>query len=685
MPEIAVCNSQIITASDIYKFNLSKEGPFTCLNCDKPLQFRQSRNAEKSYTEHFYHPNNIKNTHIECETNTLERLRDNDTWHNKVSNFIDLENREIIRSMNNVKHIVDAYDPLNDMGIEFQNSPISVEAIQSRDTLTHLDWIFNVQNQYLRKVKIGNRVICEIPHENWEKAVKVVKNKVYLFTGNKEWVLLEDRESYRIEVEGLLRNVWIGKPVSFQKLHDETVLQNILTKEGLEYFQTIDNETKKVGIIYARCKKSMYLLDGIHRRYINRHIFQMNDILAIKSVAGSGKTTTLLELAKIHSDKKILYLAFNRSLIDEINMKIKNQNIKNMFPLTFDKLLHTLYIMVKKREPTIVDLTPQSIKEIIPWFKGKPFQLRKYYVDLYTRFCQNDKYTIPEEFCKKTINKFSIKTEVSFLNSLWNKTLNHQLLTFQNLRKLSVNQHWFKDNLDKIYDMVFIDETQDFDIMMLKMLLEDTKLPKVFVGDPKQSIYKWRGSINAFNYLPLSSLIVEFYSTFRIGDPACEEIRKKFKDCWMVAKNENNTLLSSDKTILQGEKYSYLFRTWRNLLVTASEQKDIWICNFRDQVEKMRKLHATLSTFQDNNDEEFPDDLPMFLRSLTKEQLENLVDKIDVNIVSKAESKYKFYTIHAYKGLEDDNIRISSDLDKDNDENLYYVALTRGRKKILQD
>lgn len=221
MPDIAVLNEKIVTIPDIYKFNISKTSPFLCFNCDKPVHFRQSRNADNNYTEHFYHPNNVKETHIECERNTLERVRDNDTWHNKLSGLIEQENREVVRKNDAVKHIVDAYDSLNDMGIEFQNSPISVEAIQSRDATTHLDWIFNVENQYIRKVQIGNKIVCEIPHDNWEKAVKAVKNTVYLYTGRKEWILLEDRENYHIEIDKKRRNVWIGKPCSFQKIHDE--------------------------------------------------------------------------------------------------------------------------------------------------------------------------------------------------------------------------------------------------------------------------------------------------------------------------------------------------------------------------------------------------------------------------------------------------------------------------------
>jgi hypothetical protein len=99
MPDIAVLNDKIITIPDIYKFNISKSSNFICFNCDKPVHFRQSRNADTNYTEHFYHPNMVKDTHIDCERNTLDRFRDNDTWHNKLSGLINNENREVLERM----------------------------------------------------------------------------------------------------------------------------------------------------------------------------------------------------------------------------------------------------------------------------------------------------------------------------------------------------------------------------------------------------------------------------------------------------------------------------------------------------------------------------------------------------------------------------------------------------------
>jgi len=55
------------------------------------------------------------------------------------------------------------------------------------------------------------------------------------------------------------------------------------------------------------------------------------------------------------------------------------------------------------------------------------------------------------------------------------------------------------------------------------------------------------------------------------------------------------------------------------------------------------------------------------------------------NIVLYEDSKIKLYTIHSYKGCEDNNVRIYNDIDNIKEPNLYYVALTRGKKNIFLD
>lgn len=586
-----------------------------------------------------------------------------ETWHTHLLSLIEDESRSVVRD----SHVVDAYDKDNDMGIQFQDSPITVEEVQLRDT-TYVHWIFNVESQYIRKVKVGKKVVCEIPDSTREAAVRAVKNRVYLDTGCREWIYLEDRESYQIELEGMIRHVWIGTACSFKDIYDETCLQNILTQEGIDYFNGRTADLQSVPSMNARCKKSMYLLDDIHRAYVYKHKCKANDILAIKSVAGSGKTTSLLELAKIHSTKKILYLAFNRALIDDISLKIKKQGIDNLYPVTFHALARKAYISVKGAEPQYTTLTPQTLSSVDPWYNDKPYGLKKSAVKLYTTFCGS----------VMSLERFS---DSNLLKMLWTKTLDGKLLTQDSILKLCFVNHWLKGFIDQTYDMIMIDETQDFDMLMLRMVLDDTTIPKIFVGDPMQSIYQWRGCINGFNYLPHSALILEFYSSFRVGNPACDLIRQKFKNCWMISKAKHETVLTDT---IDGS-YTYLFRSWKKLLTTAEKTKNIWVCNFEAKAETMRKMHPALRKGGGFDDGE--DDLPKFLRMLTEDQLEGMISSIEDNSTSKEEATYKFYTIHSYKGLEDDYVRIADDIEEKygDDKNLYYVALTRGMKTIAED
>ena len=111
--------------------------------------------------------------------------------------------------------------------------------------------------------------------------------------------------------------------------------------------------------------------------------------------------------------------------------------------------------------------------------------------------------------------------------------------------------------------------------------------------------------------------------------------------------------------------------------------KNIWIFNFDKQKEKMRKLFNTVQYMDQEELESFEDDLPKFLCSLTEDKLEELIDNIENNLVDNNDAIFKMYTIHSFKGLENEIIKIADDIDGDEEENLYYVALTRGTRIII--
>ena len=564
-----------------------------------------------------------------------------------------------------------------------------VQIIDNKNVNLNIDnnknLIINIEDIFVKKVEVGKYAVFEVI-ESIKSIIELNSSNVFIKTIYNEILWLRNKKIFKIEIDNKIIDVWFCKIISY----DDLVKECNLTVEEKDFFSSNnDNKNQSIDInsvkmIYGRCQNSMEFLDKTHRQYVSKMKFQKNEIIAIKSVAGSGKTTTLLELAKQHKNKKILYIAFNKSLIIEIKDKIKSQKIENLFPQTFDALMRGVFVSRNKFDPDIVDLKPQNIQNYVEWFNNKPYRMKKSYTQIISKFCAQTQYDNIVDFCVKNYG-----AEKKLINILWEKIQKMQLITFDSIRKMAQMKHWCKDYIDNCFDMIFIDESQDFDNIMLKILLDDTTIPKLFVGDPKQAIYEWKGCINAFEKLPKETTMIEFYSTFRVGEPACSQIRDKFDNCWMISKSSNITDLesSSNYQIQPNDKYVYLFRNWKSLLQTAQNTEKVWIYNYESQIEYIKKLHAKLSVSKLSEDDmnEFADDLPMFLLKISKEDLERLIDGINKNICSKDSCMVEMYTIHSYKGLESNIVRIFNDIDIKNEPNLYYVALTRGMKKILVD
>ena len=541
------------------------------------------------------------------------------------------------------------------------------------------DWICDVSGQSTWRILVGNLGVCVVPTSMWATSIAETDRNVFLHTGCVEWIWLVDRSTYTVCIEKKEYCVWIGEMCKFSDVLKNTSIKQNTTCEARKKLKN-DKPIQTSNSLFARCVKSVDLLDNVHRDYISKHTFKKNDIVAIRSVAGSGKTTTLIDLMQRHGSKKILYLAFNKSLITEVKDKLTHLKIKNTTPMTFDALMYRLYTSQNGNTQKLSDLKPFTIGSVVPFLSNKNFTLKQYYCDLFTRFCGDVDYKCIDEFCKTTLeNKNSF-----VLVDLWNKCLANEFMCFDSMRKQAFVFEWCKQYIDVHYDMVMIDETQDFDMIMLQILLRDTTVPKIFVGDSKQAIYDFRGCIDAFEHLPNNAIFVEFYSTFRVGNPACQTICKKIPDCWMVSKSPVETIFVNSYSM--EEKYTYLFRTWKQLFKVAAKKKSIWIYGFDRKKSEIIALHAKISKFKhiESNGGD-SDDLPMFLKTLSASDLKMIIDNIEDNSVDFEDARIRMYTIHSFKGMEDDNIRVHWDISVDKHRTLYYVAITRGMRKILME
>jgi hypothetical protein len=515
---------------------------------------------------------------------------------------------------------------------------------------------------FVRRVLCGKFGVCSAPLDD---------TVTFIQSPHDEWVWIRSRLKYRVEVEGDVRMLMFCQIIT----HEEVTLLTRAAGRVPPPHEDRDTHVPEVHMIFGRCEASMRFLDGKHRDYVNTLPLKNSDILAIKSVAGSGKTTTLLKLARgVHCEKRILYLAFNKSLIEEIKQKAP----VNLHPRTFDSLL---YATITPRPSNITDVKPYNIGKIVPWLANKPWKMKEKYAYMFDAFCNQIEFDSPEMYAHHKYRK-----PERILHSMWEDAVKRKFQTFGTIRKMCHDGRLCQGVIDKQYDMIFIDESQDFDPLMLSILLRDTTIPKVFVGDPRQAIYQWRGAVNAFDKLPKRATTVEFYTTFRIGEPACSLIRRRFTDCWMIPGKTHSTQLVSGSPPLHA-KYTYLFRSWRCLFETARSTKNVWINEFDRQATYMRQLSEKLKKYELSEDDkaQFSDDLPYFLISLGQGELDKMLEDIESNSVSKEDCVCEMYTIHAYKGLEDDIVKVHNDIDIEKEENLSYVALTRGKTLIVEE
>ena len=554
------------------------------------------------------------------------------------------------------------------------------------------DWVCDISEykEHTKRLTVSNFCVCVIPDEQWVKNVTQVERNVFMQTGYKEYMWLVDSTDMKVEIDHKICTVWIGEICKLKDVINNTGLRYLLTKEDkLLIASSNTSKMPKIATLNARCEKSMYMFDEIHRKYIDKKDFKKHDVVAVKSVAGSGKTTTLLNLAKYKPNAKILYMAFNKSLINEIKSKIKTHKINNLIPCTFDSLMYRLYTFQGKSIDKISSLNPYLLSDLGLMSKHN-YGNKKQVCDLFEDFCANVEYKDIHSYCSNKLNNIVERSRneyVNVLKVLWDKAENGSIITFNTMRKLAYVHGWCDPFLDTNYEMIMIDETQDFDLMMLKMILNNTTIPKLFVGDPNQSIYQFRGNIDAFDYMPSTAEVIEFYSTFRVGNPACKQIAEQIPNCWKISKSDHNTKLVSSFSS-NCSKYTYLFRTWRSLLLSASQIHGVWINNYESKKTEICKMHKRNRNMKSDPNVEDAD-LPKFIKSMTSKELESLFDAVEENLVSYDSSCVKCYTVHSYKGLEDNYVRISSDILADQDmlaksenaqeRNLYYVAITRGQ------
>ena len=472
-----------------------------------------------------------------------------------------------------------------------------------------------------------------------------------------------------------------------------------------------------------------------------------NGNAVISAKAGSGKTLTCVTAIKLIKPKnKVMFLAFNKSIAEELSQKLKdypNVEVRTSHSLGFaiirknvegevelDEFKYRRYVKSNISELTTIDVTLtknqlynyiESICALVDFARFNLAQTAEEVKSLAV------KYDVPIFFdeCDVVIKVLEWgKTElnsIDYADMVWLPV------------ELSMNARAFQK------DFIFIDECQDQSLMSIELFLKCFKRGTRFiaVGDEDQCINTFCGSSEeAFQYMkdyPKTSqfdlpicyrcpkTVVELAKTL-VPDIECREDAPKgdiIEKCWTSSLRSGDMVLCRSKAPLL-KVYTKLLRKGiqchikgqdigTNLkklieevdieeLNTNLKSDGVFVRLYDNLFEIRNKLmeskgldyqDATLTNYITNSYDMIKALTVLAENYTTKTELLSHIDEI----FDETREGVILSTIHKAKGLEADNVYIlcnssmpsslaKKEWEKKAEQNLIYVAYTRAKKKL---
>lgn len=252
----------------------------------------------------------------------------------------------------------------------------------------------------------------------------------------------------------------------------------------------------------------------------------------INAVAGSGKTTTLLEYAKKNSHLKILYLAYNKSLQTSLQDKLKEYNLPSMHVSTIHSLA---YNKIEAYNYNLAhDLKNQIIERVICTYEQTVNQKAYYPIseyialikDLVNFYCNSSLIALDSKLLESYKKQSELGAKIlELLNKNEKRVLEHikSILSAMKNKVIDATHDFYlkmfflnkKVSTSLPYDLILVDEAQDISDVMIG-IVENQTCRRIYVGDSFQQIYTFRFATNALNKIDLPSF--NLTQSFRFGD-----------------------------------------------------------------------------------------------------------------------------------------------------------------------
>jgi|TARA_R100000479_G_scaffold51000_2_gene23956 superfamily I DNA/RNA helicase len=464
--------------------------------------------------------------------------------------------------------------------------------------------------------------------------------------------------------------------------------------------------------------------------------------IRINAIAGSGKTTTVIEYAASRpKTAKILYLVFNKSVKTEAIHKFEQKGLSNVKVETAHSLAHR-YIVRKHNYKVNQGYKSHDLVPILDLFEDSQrhgaYILANHINKLTAYYCNSDAERVSDLKYLETLTDPKAKGFVSkYLDTIVEKA--EYFIERMDKGEIDITHDFYLKkyqlSFPKLnYDYILFDEGQDASAAMLDIFMSQDAT-KVIVGDTHQQIYSWRYAVNSlekaefktynlstsfrFNQdiadlakstLDLKRNVVEYNAVSIQGKGNCDTIETKA----ILARTNLGLLVNAIEYVVEENKaskiyfegninsYTYaedgaslydvlnLYQEKRHLIrdVLIKGMKDIE--DLEDYIKQTEDVQLGLMV---EVVKKYGDKIPAIIKEIKTKH---------INSDRKDEAEIIFSTVHRSKGMEYDAVKLAADfIDKDriqhlqdeyeglladriNEEiNLLYVAITRVKNTLV--
>lgn len=477
---------------------------------------------------------------------------------------------------------------------------------------------------------------------------------------------------------------------------------------------------------------------------------EQSDIIAsagnikINAVAGSGKTTTIIEYARTRPGLcKILYLAFNKSVKFEAAGRFAALKLNNVKVETAHSLAYRHVVLQSRYKVRAQGYKTNEIAELLG-LKGNGEKHAEYVIANHINkfvayFCNSDKRMVRELNYLDTIT--DPKAQI-FVESFYDyiETQSRLLLSKMDKGEIEITHDFYLKKFQLSnpvlhYDYILFDEGQDASAAMLDIFFKQ-KATKIIVGDTHQQIYSWRYAVNslekaafktyqlstsfrfsqdianlAMHILELKSSLGEYQAVPITGKGSRGEI----KTSATLARTNLGLLLRAIEYVtgkreigniyFEGNINSYTYADEGTSLYDVLNLYNHKYYLIKDKLIRAMKSIEELEEYIEKTEDaqlavmveivkEYGNEIPDIIKAIKKKHIQN-------NDKEKAEMI--FSTVHRCKGMEYDCVQLADDfiteekikqmVEKDNsgsfnaaklneEVNLLYVAVTRAKNCI---